>query len=155
MKSLTGKRDADRIQVSSFTYKKETEDLIFCAYTNASDILFLDFFEGLLTDFLFFKTTQAKQIFSDTISLTISDSHFFLSAFDVAYPKSIDEDFFEFYKKRHIEKLAYHQLRGFIPEIALYTGEYATIAEHQALIQSFQYADIQAILDRIHQSLGL
>jgi hypothetical protein len=103
----------------------------------------------LITDFLFLKTTQNKEFFADTISLTISDEIFCLSSYDTNYPKEIDSDFFDFYKQRHLKKISYNQLRGFLPEIALYTGEYATISEHQNFIQTITYADIQSILDTI------
>ena len=148
--TFTGKPNIAHITSTTFTYKKETEHLLFCAYHNAADILLLDFFEGLISDFLFFDAAQHHKIFDDTISLTISDQLFCLAAPSIVYPKTINEDFFKFYQNRHAEKVSYNQLRGFIPLIALYTGECVTIKEHQNFIKNLNYKEIQKILNTIH-----
>ena len=149
LKSLKGKWDIKRMGIQHMTYKGDKYSLLFCRYHNASDILFLDFFEWFVTDFLFWKQTQEKKYFRDDIDITLTDSYFFLSAYEVAFPKVIDEDFFVFYKNRYLEKLSHKQLRGFIPPIALYTEEYATVEEHQNFVKTITYQDIQMMLDTI------
>jgi hypothetical protein len=92
-----------------------------CTYHTAADILFLDFFEGLITGYRFWKSTQQKQYFEDTLEITLSDTVCFLSSDERVYPSSLDEEFFLFYKERYLSGLAFNRWRGFIPKIALYT----------------------------------
>lgn len=94
---------------------------MFCKYRNASDILLLDFLEGLMSNRKFRKTTQQQQHFEDTIDITLSDAYIFLSSKELQSFRDVDEDFYHFFKQRYLSGLAFNRWRGLIPRIALYT----------------------------------
>ncbi|MDR2190205.1 MAG: hypothetical protein LBP53_03265 [Candidatus Peribacteria bacterium] len=146
---MIGKWNKKQIALKHLTYQKEKYELLFCEYRNASDILVLDFFEGLLTSYLLWKTTQEKKYFIDTIRLTLSDRFFFLSLEELPSVSTVDEDFFTFYKNYYLTGLAFNHWRGFVPIIALFTGEYVDVPQHQAFIKQLTYQDMQYILSLV------
>jgi hypothetical protein len=102
-------------------YQKRTYSLFVCNYRTASDILVLDFLEGLISHRIFRKSLQQQQPFEDILDITLSDQYMFLSAIEMQPFKDIDADFYSFYQQRYLAGLAFNRWRGLIPRIALYT----------------------------------
>jgi hypothetical protein len=121
LKKLTGKWDIKSFATMNVSYQKTTYELLFCKYRSASDILLLDFLEGLMTNRKFRKSTQQQQPFEDTIDITLGDTYAFLSSTEFQSFTDVDNDFYHFFKQRYLTELVFNRWRGLIPRIALYT----------------------------------
>ncbi len=144
LQPFEGSFDLSQLQYQYLDHHDIAEHILYIPYQQqANQVLSLDFLEALLSAWIFWESNQKNQYFQELFELILSDEFIILSWPEGEALPGISEDFFNFYQQLYTQKLQQHQMRGFIPKIALHTGKHISIAAQQKFIQKINYSEIE------------